>query len=69
MSTGLGIAIGAVFLRLSNMINGGESTYYTIPDFRLAFIFVAILGIISLYGFTKLAPDAGDIVRVKKTTE
>lgn len=65
MSTGMGIAMGAVFLRFSNMING-YSEHYTVADFRLAFIFVAILGIISLYGFTKLTPDAGDAVRVKK---
>lgn len=65
MSTGMGIAMGAVFLRFSNLING-QSEHYSVPDFRLAFIFVAILGIVSLYGFTKLAPDAGDAVRVKK---
>lgn len=65
MSTGMGIAMGAVFLRFSNMING-PTEHYTVPDFRLAFIFVAILGLISLYGFTRLAPDAGDAVRVKK---
>jgi len=68
MSTGMGIAMGAVFLRFSNMING-SSEHYTVPDFRLAFIFVTILGIISLYGFTKLAPDAGEVVRVKKKAE
>ena len=65
MSTGMGIAIGAVFLRFSSIING-SGDQYTIPDFRLSFIFVAILGLISLYGYTKLTPDAGDIVRVKK---
>lgn len=65
MSTGMGIAMGAVFLRFSNMINGGTD-HYSVADFRLAFIFVAILGIVSLYGFTRLTPDAGDAVRVKK---
>lgn len=65
MSTGMGIAMGAVFLRFSSMIN--ETTgRYTVADFRLSFIFVALLGLISLYGFTKLTPDAGDVVRVKK---
>ncbi|MBK5722888.1 DHA2 family efflux MFS transporter permease subunit [Dysgonomonas sp. Marseille-P4677] len=65
MSTGMGIAMGAVFLRFSNMING-SSDHYSVADFRLAFIFVAMLGIISLYGYTKLTPDAGDVVRIKK---
>lgn len=67
MSTGMGIAMGAVFLRFSHLINNGESHEpYSIPDFRLAFILVAILGLVSLYGYTKLTPDAGDVVRVKK---
>lgn len=65
MSTGMGIAMGAVFLRFSNIING-STEHYSVADFRLAFIFVAIMGVLSLYGFTKLTPDAGDIVRVKK---
>ncbi|MFV0537669.1 MAG: DHA2 family efflux MFS transporter permease subunit [Dysgonomonas sp.] len=65
MSIGMGIAIGAVFLRFSNMING-STDHYSVADFRLAFIFVGILGVISLYGYTKLTPDAGDVVRVKK---
>lgn len=65
MSTGMGIAMGAVFLRFSHIINGGTGAY-SIPDFRLAFIFVAILGFVSLYGYTKLTAEAGDIVRVKK---
>ena len=65
MSIGMGIAIGAVFLRFSNMING-STDHYSVADFRLAFIFVGILGVLSLYGYTKLTPDAGDVVRVKK---
>lgn len=65
MSTGMGIAMGAVFLRFSNIING-STEHYTVADFRLAFIFVAILGTISLYGYTKLTPDAGDVVRGTK---
>lgn len=65
MSTGMGIAMGAVFLRFSHMINGSTGNY-TVPDFKLSFIFVAILGFISLYGYTKLSTDAGDIVRGKK---
>jgi EmrB/QacA subfamily drug resistance transporter len=65
MSTGMGIAMGAVFLRFSNMING-STEHYTVSDFHLAFIFVTILGLLSLYGFTKLTPNAGDAVRIIK---
>lgn len=65
MSTGMGIAMGAVLLRFSHMINGAEGGY-VIPDFRLAFLFVSLLGLVSLYGYTKLTSDAGDVVRIKK---
>lgn len=67
MSTGMGIAMGAVFLRFSHFVNGGEENgVYSIPDFRLSFILVAVLGLISLYGYTKLSSTDGDAVRHKK---
>lgn len=65
MSSGMGIAMGAVFLRFTNMIHG-STEHYTVADFHLAFIFVAILGVVSLFGYTKLSSTAGDVVRVKK---
>jgi MFS family permease len=65
MSTGMGIAMGAVALRFSNIING-VSEHYTVADFRLSFIFVSLLGVVSLYGFGKLTPYAGDAVRGTK---
>lgn len=66
MSTGMGIAMGAVVLRFSNIINHGVSGHYTVPDFRLAFILITILGFVHLYGYTKLAKDAGSVVMAKK---
>ena len=66
MSTGMGIAMGAVVLRFSNIINHGIAGHYTIPDFRLAFIFVTVLGFVHLYGYTKLSKDSGSVVMLKK---
>lgn len=65
MSSGMGIAMGAVFLRFSNMLNHGTTGNYTVPDFRIAFIFVAILSAVHLVGYLKLSPNAGDQVRNK----
>ncbi len=48
------------------MINEGEFGRYSVADFRLAFIFVTVLALVHLYGYTKLTSDAGDIVRNKK---
>lgn len=66
MSTGMGIAIGAVALRFANMIDKGVPGHYTVPDFRLAFIFVAAIGFLHLFGYAFLRPTAGDAVRIKK---
>ncbi len=63
MSSGMGIAIGAVFLRLSNIIHHGTPGLYTVSDFHLSFLLATILSVIHLYGYTRLASDAGDAVR------
>lgn len=65
MSAGMGIAMGAVVLRFSNVMNGGASGDYMMPDFKLAFIIIAILSIVHLVGYRQLASDAGDILRNK----
>lgn len=66
MSTGLGIAMGAIVLRFSNIINGGAGGGYSVADFRLSFLFVAVLGLISLIGYAGMSPTDGDVVRAKK---
>lgn len=67
MSTGMGIAVGAVALRFANMIDGGAAGRYTVPDFRLAFIFVAAIGFLHLVGYACLKPTAGNAVRIRTT--
>ncbi|MCC8063301.1 MAG: MFS transporter [Rikenellaceae bacterium] len=67
MSTGMGIAVGAVALRFANLIDSGVPGHYTVPDFRLAFIFVAAIGFLHLFGYTWLKPTAGNAVRIKKS--
>lgn len=66
MSSGLGIAMGAVALRFANQLNGGVAGQYTVPDFRVAFLMVAAIGFIHLVGYARLKTTAGDAVRFKK---
>ncbi|MDD6211158.1 MAG: DHA2 family efflux MFS transporter permease subunit [Bacteroidales bacterium] len=66
MSIGMGIAIGAVSLRFSNMFNEGLPGHYSVVDFRDSFIFVALIGFVHLLWYLHLAPDAGNAVRIKK---
>ena len=63
MSSGMGIALGAVVLRFSNMINHGKTGHYTVDDFHLAFVFIAVLCLVHLYGYRQLRPDSGDAIR------
>lgn len=65
MSSGMGIAIGAVSLRFSSMWHGGEHGEYDLADFRISFIFISILAFVHLFGYTKLSATDGDSVRVK----
>lgn len=64
MSSGVGIAMGAVSLRFANMINGKSETF-SIGDFKLAFIMISILAFVHLYGYRKLSLTDGDAVRQK----
>lgn len=65
MSSGIGIAMGAVFLRVSNVIHHEEPGVYSLADFKMSFLLVAALGVIHLYGYTKLSPTDGNSVRLK----
>lgn len=52
----LGIALGAMLLTLSMMSRQGREL--ALPDFRMAFVVAGVLGLVSLWNFVKLAPDA-----------
>ncbi|WP_109479983.1 DHA2 family efflux MFS transporter permease subunit [Paraburkholderia sp. C35] len=64
MSIGLGIAFGALALRAAASINGtGHAQPFTLDDFRFAFLCAGALTIASVYGYVKLAHDAGNRLR------
>lgn len=66
MSSGIGIALGAVALRFSNLVHHDEEPgVYSLSDFKTSLIFVGILAVIHLYGYTKLSDTDGDSVRLK----
>jgi hypothetical protein len=66
MTIGLGIAYGAVALRVAALFNGeavgGEGLHFTLDDFRLAFLFAGLLTLLSVWGYFKVARDAGQSV-------
>ncbi|AOY94635.1 MFS transporter [Cupriavidus sp. USMAA2-4] len=63
MTIGLGIAYGAVSLRAAALIHGEEAgRAFTLADFRLAFLFAGVLTLVSMWGYWRMAPDAGQSV-------
>ncbi|MFT4067105.1 MFS transporter [Paraburkholderia sp.] len=63
MTIGLGIAFGAVSLRVAAHLNGEMSGHvFTLDDFRLAFLFAGVLTLLSVIGYMGLARNAGQSI-------
>jgi len=62
LGNGLGIAAGAVALRLGALLHP-SSTAVNAHDFQIAFWIVGGLGMLSYLDFRQLAPDAADALR------
>ncbi|WP_323123456.1 DHA2 family efflux MFS transporter permease subunit [Burkholderia alba] len=64
MSIGMGIAFGALALRIASMARGDAAgTHYVLADFRWAFFAAGLLALLTLPGYARLAADAGDRLR------
>jgi EmrB/QacA subfamily drug resistance transporter len=62
MASGLGIAIGAIALRLAGLMHPADAAVTT-RDFQIAFSVIALLAILAMLDFRRLAPDAADALR------
>jgi hypothetical protein len=59
MSMGMGVAVGAVTLRLAAWLHGGPSSAPTITDFHLAFEMVSIVAVLAVADCLSLDRNAG----------
>jgi hypothetical protein len=60
MTNGLGIAFGALALRMAASFHGETSGHvFTLDDFRLAFLGAGVLTLLSVWGYAQMARDAG----------
>ena len=59
MTMGMGIAFGALALRIAAFVEGNATGTPTVMDFRIAFGLVAALALAALFDVRRLAPDAG----------
>jgi hypothetical protein len=59
LSMGLGVAIGAVTLRLVAHARGHSAVMPQLRDFHLAILFIAVLALWPVFNSIGLPPDAG----------
>jgi EmrB/QacA subfamily drug resistance transporter len=59
MTLGMGIAFGALALRIAAFAEGNASGTPSVVDFHIAFGLVAVLALAALFDVRTLAPDAG----------
>jgi MFS family permease len=62
MSMGMGVAVGAIALRLAGFLDGHASATPSTKEFHIAFLLVAILCIVATLDCFLLAPDSGAAV-------
>jgi hypothetical protein len=60
---GMGIAMGALALQWAGRLNEGLSRY-AVLNFRIAFMFIAVIAFVSAFGYANLPQGAGDKLRV-----
>jgi MFS family permease len=65
MGNALGVAGGAIMLRGATLTHPGDAEV-TAADFHIAFWAIGLVGLIGVWHFRKLAPDAGAALRGRK---
>jgi EmrB/QacA subfamily drug resistance transporter len=59
MSMGMGVAVGAIALRMGALLNKHMGDTPTVPDFHLAFVLVSILTAVAVIDCFSLDPESG----------
>ncbi|MDR5750542.1 MULTISPECIES: MFS transporter [unclassified Caballeronia] len=62
MTMGIGVAAGAIALRIAQWLHGHDSQSVTPADFSVAFLIVAVIGLVGIADLFGLARDAGAVV-------
>jgi EmrB/QacA subfamily drug resistance transporter len=62
MTMGMGVAAGAIALRIAALLRHGSPSNPTIPDFHLAFVLIGLVALVSVLDFLKLEATAGGVV-------
>jgi MFS family permease len=68
MGSGLGIAIGALALRLAEMLMPQQQGVVPLADFQLAFIVIGVIALVAVLDSFTLGAEAGNEIRQRKST-
>jgi EmrB/QacA subfamily drug resistance transporter len=66
MAMGMGIALGAVALRIAGLFEPNASGSVPLVNFHIAFVIVGVIALIAILDVLGLAPSAGDNVRYNR---
>jgi len=66
LTMGMGVAVGALALRLAEKFHGRGSDLPRLQDFQMAFVLVSALALISVADYLFLPGNAGEIATVRK---
>jgi EmrB/QacA subfamily drug resistance transporter len=69
LTMGIGVALGAIALRLAAWMHGHSGRSVTPADFSVAFLMVALVGLFSIADLFRLARDAGSEVTGHRQTK
>ncbi|CAI1227308.1 MFS transporter [Serratia fonticola] len=67
MGSGLGIAIGALALRLAEMLMPQQRGVVPLADFQLAFIVIGVIALVAVLDSFTLGAEAGNEIRQRKS--
>jgi hypothetical protein len=67
MSMGMGVAVGAIALRIAGFVDASSAGAPTTKEFHIAFLLVALLSVVATLDCFLLTPDAGAAVSGHRT--
>ena len=66
MAMGMGVALGAVMLRLASLFDAGARDVIPIASFHIAFVAIGVIALLGLFDLMGLNAAAGDEVRQRR---
>jgi hypothetical protein len=66
MAMGMGIALGAVALRIAGLFEQNAGSTIPLTNFHIAFAIVGVIALFAILDVLGLAPSAGDNVRCNR---